>query len=125
MTRVPPPTEAADERIVVADDRVLNRVGERQQHHQVKGVHLPQLAAAADPQDDDQEDVHRDGPDDLLGQAGARHKQVLEELAQGIHQGKLPMLGWSGRHCRPVSMNARHSAHLEAAAGGEGGRELR
>src|SRR5581483_3284486 len=49
--------DAAGDRDVVADDRVLQDVGEEEQHDEVEAVELPQLALARQPQRDDDESV--------------------------------------------------------------------
>ena len=52
--------------VVVADHRVLDRVVEDQQHHQVERGHLPQLALPGETQRHQQERVDRGRPDDLF-----------------------------------------------------------
>ena len=54
------PMRPPDQAVVVADDRVLHGVGDRQQHDEVERVQLRQFALAGEPEADDQEDVDED-----------------------------------------------------------------
>ena len=54
--------DATRHRIVVADDRVLHRVRERQQDDEIERVQLRELALAGETQPDDQERVHQHRP---------------------------------------------------------------
>jgi hypothetical protein len=58
--------QSAQQRIIVADDGVLNGVGERKKDHQVEGVQLRQFPFAEHAQHDDEENVDQDGPQNLF-----------------------------------------------------------
>src|SRR5260221_5520820 len=72
--------ETAGHAVVVPDDRVLHRVGEREQHDEIERIELGQLALAEDPQEQDQEDVDEDRADDLLGEGNGEREHVLQEM---------------------------------------------
>jgi len=63
------PGDPADERVVVADDRVLHRVGEEEQHDEVERVELRQFALARQAEANQQERVDDQRPNDLLAEA--------------------------------------------------------
>jgi len=63
------PGDPADERVVVADDRVLHRVGEKEQHDEVERVELRQFALARQAEANQQKRVDDQRPNDLLAEA--------------------------------------------------------
>jgi hypothetical protein len=69
--------QAAGERVVVADDRVLHGIRKREQHHQVERVQLRQFALAEDPQDDHQKKIHRHRTQGLLRHRRAQREDVV------------------------------------------------
>ena len=74
------PEEAAAERVVGTDHRVLHDVRDDQQHHQVERRQLSHLALAGEPERRQQEQVDHHRPDDLLddghlGNEQVRHRQ--------------------------------------------------
>ena len=72
--------DAAGDGVVVADDRVLDGVRERQQHDQVERIELSELALAGQSQADDQEDVDQDRADDLFEDGDAEDEDVGPDL---------------------------------------------
>src|SRR5262249_22241025 len=73
----------AGDGVVVADDRVLNGVRQRQEHDEVKRVELRQLALAGEPQSDDQKEIDQDRPNHLLGDGNAQREQVTPHFLIG------------------------------------------
>ena len=71
---------AAGDAVVVADDRVLHRVRQRQQDDQIERIELRQLPLAGEPQPDDQEGVDQDRPQDLLGDRQRQREHVVPHL---------------------------------------------
>ena len=63
--------QAAPQRRVLADHRVLDRVRDDEDDDQLEDRHLADLALAGQAQDDDEEQVDDGRPEDDLGQAGA------------------------------------------------------
>ena len=70
--------QPSGDRVVVADDRVLHRVRQREQHDEVERVELRQLAFAEDAQQHDEEDIDDDRPQDLLQQREVRNEHVVK-----------------------------------------------
>ena len=72
--------QAAPQRRVLADHRILDGVRDEQDDDQLEDRHLADLALARHPQDEDQEQVDDRGPEDDLRQAraevGERHDRV-------------------------------------------------
>jgi len=68
--------EAAAERVVVADEGVLDDVRDDQEHDQVERRELTDLALAGEAERHEQEEVHDDGAEDLLGDRNVGHKDV-------------------------------------------------
>ena len=63
--------EAAPQRRVLADHRVLDRVADDEDDHQLEDGHLAHLALARQAQGHDDEEVDDGGPQDHLGERGA------------------------------------------------------
>jgi len=61
----------------VADNRVLHRVRQREQHDQVERVQLRQFAFAGQPQADDQKDIDQNRPDDFFQNRQIDDKNVI------------------------------------------------
>ena len=80
--------QPARDRVVVADDGVLHRVREREQHDQVEGIELRQLALAGEPEAEHQETVDDDGPQHLLGDRYPEVEHVVPQLR--VHVRLLP-----------------------------------
>ncbi len=66
---------------VVADDRVLHRVREREQDDKIEGIELRQLALAEHTQQHDERDVDDDGAQDFLRDGQARPRRKVRERA--------------------------------------------
>jgi hypothetical protein len=60
------PSRPPQQRVVGADDGVLDGIGQQQQHHQVEAVELGEFAFAGKAQGQHQEQVHGDGSEHLL-----------------------------------------------------------
>ena len=58
--------DPAEERVVVADDRVLHRVREQEQDDEIEGVELSHLALPGEAEADEEEDVNEDGAKKLF-----------------------------------------------------------
>ncbi len=65
--------EAPCDAVIFPDDRVLHGVRQRQEHDQIEGVQLRQLALARQTQPDDKEEIDDDRPKHLLRN---RHHEV-------------------------------------------------
>ena len=59
--------EAADERIVIADDRVLHRVRQQQQHDEIERIELRQLAFSGEAESEQEKRVDDHRAKELLG----------------------------------------------------------
>ena len=68
--------DPADERVVVADDRVLHRVREQEQHDEVERIELRQLAFAGESKSAEEKRVDGDRPEELLGDRNAGREEV-------------------------------------------------
>lgn len=77
------PDETAGDADVIPDDRVLDRVRQRQQHDEVERIELRELPLAGQPQADDEEEVHGNGAKDLLGDRQAEREHVMQQ--RSIH----------------------------------------
>jgi len=75
--------DAPEQRIVIADDRVLHRVREQQQHDEVERVELRQLAFPRDAQSDEEKDVDDDRADQLLDERNAGHDEGRPHVEGG------------------------------------------
>src|ERR1700730_11108376 len=70
------PDESAPEGVVVADHRVLHHVADDEEHDQVEGAELAELPLAAEPEGDEEEQVHDHRADQLLGDADVGYEDV-------------------------------------------------
>jgi hypothetical protein len=77
--------DASRDAVVVADDRVLDRVRQCQQHDQVERVQLCELTLAGETKTRDQKQVDDNRPSDLFGNRQAEKEHVVEHL--GSHGG--------------------------------------
>src|SRR5512132_3916609 len=68
--------EAAAQRVVISDERVLHDVADDEEDDQVEGRHLPDLALSNEAERRQQEDVDDDRPDDLLDERDIRNPEV-------------------------------------------------
>src|SRR5258708_7861698 len=75
--------QAAGDRVVVSDNGVLHRVGKRQQHHQVEGIQLRQLAFSKDAQEQDEEHINDNGADKLFKDGDIERKHFITESHTG------------------------------------------
>ena len=64
--------EPANERIVIADDRVLHRVRQQQQHDEIERIELRQLAFAGEAKADQQKGVDDRRANELLAERNVR-----------------------------------------------------
>ena len=82
--------QPGQERRVLADHRVLDRVGDHQQDDEVEGRQLARLALAEEPEADHETDVDDRGPDHDREQVGAeigdRHAAMLADRSSGYHR---------------------------------------
>ena len=76
MSSMPRADQTANERIVIADDRVLHRVGEQEQHDEIERVELRQLALAGEPEPDEQERVDDERANELFADRDAGDEEV-------------------------------------------------
>ncbi len=74
--------EASGDAVVIADDGVLHRVRQRQQHDQVERIELCQLALAEYAQQHDEKDINEDRPDDFLEDREVQVEHIVQELVQ-------------------------------------------
>src|SRR6185503_3241085 len=74
------PDDSAAHRIVVSDDRVLNRVRQCQQHYEVKRVELGQLALPRKPQADHQKKVDNHRTQDFLDYRNIEVNNVIPDI---------------------------------------------
>jgi len=74
---------AADERIVIADDRVLHGVRQQEQHDEIERVELRQFALARQPQPDEEKRIDDQRSNDLLAEADARLEERLPHVGAG------------------------------------------
>ena len=94
--------QPAGDAVVFADDRILNGVRQREQHHEVERVQLRELPLAGKTQGDDQERVHEDGPGDFFDDGQAEEKHVVQRglhghiLAHGARPGAVARAGCVG-----------------------------
>ena len=72
--------EPAEQRVVVADDRVLDDVREEQEDDEVEGGQLRELALAGQVDEDDERQVDRNCADGLVEQAEADEARVNDEV---------------------------------------------
>ena len=72
--------QAAGDAIVFADDRVLHRVREGQQHNQIERIELRQLALARQPQPRDEKEVDDHRAQDFFRDRHPEEKHVVEQL---------------------------------------------
>ena len=84
--------DAADQRIVIADDRVLHRVRQQEQHDEIERVELRQLAFAGESESDEKEPVDDERPEELLENRNAGLEEFLEH--DGWTGGRVD--GWTG-----------------------------
>jgi len=61
----------------------LHRIREREQHNQVKGIELRQLAFSEDSQEPDEEYVNDNRPRDLFDDRQTKRKHVVAEGHNG------------------------------------------
>jgi hypothetical protein len=64
--------DAPADGIIVTDDRVLHRVRQRQENHEVKRIELGQLPLAGDPHANDQKEVNDDRAKDFSSTGRSR-----------------------------------------------------
>jgi len=69
------PYEPANQRIVIADDRVLDGVGQQQQDDEVERIELRQLAFAREAKPDQQKGVDDRRANDLLAERNIRSEE--------------------------------------------------
>src|SRR5262249_12680123 len=68
--------DAAEDGVVVANDRVLDGVGQSKENDQIERVELGQFAFAGETQTDDEKNVNDYRTDDLFGDGQAQDKHV-------------------------------------------------
>src|SRR5579859_1034276 len=78
--------DATGDGVVITDDGVLHRVRERQQHHEVEGIELRQLALAKHAQEDYQNEIDNNWPKQLLKDGKGQMKHVAEEIVGHGHE---------------------------------------
>ena len=71
--------QPAGDRVVLADDRVLHRVRNRQQHDEIERIELRQLALPGEPQHHDEKRVDDDGPKHFFRDRQRQKKHVVEQ----------------------------------------------
>ena len=72
--------DSAGHAVVVADDGVLHRVRQGEQHDQIQRVQLRQLAFTGDAEPGDQEEIDRDGPQHLFRNGQPENEHVMQRL---------------------------------------------
>jgi len=72
--------EAAEQRVVVADDRVLDDVRDQEQDDEVERRQLRQLALAGQVDEDDEREVDGERPRGLVDQAEVDEARVDSEV---------------------------------------------
>src|SRR5437762_4833674 len=71
--------DSARDGIVGSNDRVLHRIGQRQQHDKIERIELRQLTLACKAKRDDQEEVDQNRPDDFFKDRDVRVKQIAPQ----------------------------------------------
>jgi hypothetical protein len=75
--------QTAGHRIVVADDGVLHRVREREQHDQIERIQLRELALAEQSEQQDQRQVYNYGAQELFNNRNRQMKHAVEDGRKG------------------------------------------
>ena len=78
--------QPAEEAVVGADDRVLDHVRQEEQHHQVEGVELREVALPGQAQEQEDADVDGDGPEHLLGDGDRDREQVVGDAGEQVRR---------------------------------------
>jgi hypothetical protein len=70
--------DASGDGVVVADDGVLHRIREREEHNQIEGVELGELALAEDAEENDERQVDDDRAQNLFKQRELHVEHVVK-----------------------------------------------